>query len=311
MRRIVVGVAGALGVAACVRLPEEAPSSLPSYPTLQRDDDPIDPYGDPLADPAAPALHSWEDGEIQDVIPVDAELGDPRVIEQIVVRVRARFFRLPETLSQHVDVEADGVQRVTVKLGPSAVATAADRKAALAPTAAIDSRSEVIRTAARVATEGERDARGKVNDLVAWIDTHISYEITDEQVASGVLINGKGDCAEQSLLFIAMARASGVPARRVLGLVPTVEDTGGSAFGYHAWAEVAIDGHWVPVDPTWNEPIADAAHITLSVGEAEVTADELDGLSLAVAELTRGPAGEDDPKQLARDLPVHLQLRRR
>jgi hypothetical protein len=66
------------------------------------------------------------------------------------------------------------------------------------------------------------------------------------------------------------------------------------------------------VDPTWNEPIADATHITLSVNdEDEITSEELYGLSMTVVDLTKGPGGVDDPLALARDLPVHLALKPR
>ena len=38
------------------------------------------------------------------------------------------------------------------------------------------------------------------------------------------------------------------------------------AFGGHAWAEVVLDGKWVPVDPTWNETKLDASHIRIGGG---------------------------------------------
>ena len=43
------------------------------------------------------------------------------------------------------------------------------------------------------------------------------------------------------------------------------------AFYYHAWAEIYMDeganrGHWLPVDPTFNQFPADATHVRLARG---------------------------------------------
>jgi transglutaminase-like putative cysteine protease len=44
------------------------------------------------------------------------------------------------------------------------------------------------------------------------------------------------------------------------------------AFGGHAWNEVAIDGSWIPVDPTWNQVQVDATHIKIGHGDEGETA---------------------------------------
>lgn len=62
-----------------------------------------------------------------------------------------------------------------------------------------------------------------------------------------------GDCTEHAALFVALARAAGLPARNVGGFVYLSAGDGSRAmFGYHAWAEVWL-GEWVPVDPTVSE----------------------------------------------------------
>ena len=60
-------------------------------------------------------------------------------------------------------------------------------------------------------------------------------------------------------LLVAMARALGVPARPVAGLLRS-----GGRFYYHAWAEVYL-GDWVAVDPTYDQLPADAAHVRLAL----------------------------------------------
>jgi len=84
--------------------------------------------------------------------------------------------------------------------------------------------------------------------------------------ASEVLHTGKGDCTEHALLFVALARAAGIPARGVHGLVYANYGGGGAGLYWHAWAEVKVGEEWIPVDPTFDQDVADATHITLGRG---------------------------------------------
>jgi len=63
------------------------------------------------------------------------------------------------------------------------------------------------------------------------------------------------------VLYVALARALGLPARTAVGLVYL-----NGAFFYHAWPEVWLGGDWVAVDPTFDQAPADAAHIRFVVG---------------------------------------------
>ena len=81
-----------------------------------------------------------------------------------------------------------------------------------------------------------------------------------------VLRTKVGDCNEHTVLFVAMARALGIPARINVGVAYVH-----GAFYYHAWPEVYIDegkgrGLWLPVDPTFNQFPADATHVRLARG---------------------------------------------
>ena len=62
------------------------------------------------------------------------------------------------------------------------------------------------------------------------------------------------------MLYVALARAAGIPARTAAGLLYA-----GGRFYYHAWAEVYL-GDWVAVDPTFGQFPADAAHLRVSTG---------------------------------------------
>jgi transglutaminase-like putative cysteine protease len=103
--------------------------------------------------------------------------------------------------------------------------------------------------------------------------------------ASDVLRAGKGDCTEHALLFVALARALGIPARQVHGLVYAGTTDGVDALYWHAWAEVLSGGEWIAVDPTLGQPVADATHLALGRGAQVDTAGLLGALAVEGVEV--------------------------
>lgn len=58
-----------------------------------------------------------------------------------------------------------------------------------------------------------------------------------------------GNCTDFHSLFIAEARAVGVPARFAIGFPLPAEESAGTVPGYHCWSEFWLDDYgWVPVD---------------------------------------------------------------
>jgi transglutaminase-like putative cysteine protease len=94
------------------------------------------------------------------------------------------------------------------------------------------------------------------------------------------------------VLYVALARAAGIPARIATGLTFVR-----GAFYYHAWPEVFIEespgrGTWLPVDPTLNQFPADATHFRLARGGLESQAAILPligRLKIAVLDLELAP----------------------
>jgi transglutaminase-like putative cysteine protease len=105
--------------------------------------------------------------------------------------------------------------------------------------------------------------------------------------ASEVLQAGKGDCTEHAVLLVALARALGIPARGVHGLVYARYDDGKDALYWHAWAEVKSGGEWIAMDPTFGQPVADATHLALGGGTQVDTVGLLGALKVVGVE-TRG-----------------------
>ncbi len=60
--------------------------------------------------------------------------------------------------------------------------------------------------------------------------------------------HGEGDCTENAYLFVALARAAGIPARPMGGYVLPASGLV-RATDYHNWAEFYVDGVWRIADP--------------------------------------------------------------
>ena len=135
----------------------------------------------------------------------------------------------------------------------------------LSPTLYIQADDPEIVEKAREIIGDERNSWRAAKLICRWV-----YEnIRDKSLRVGfgsaktTLETLQGDCTEHTVLFIALARAVGLPARICAGLVYHRD-----AFYYHFWPEVYV-GRWVQMDPTLGEYQADATHIMLAGGKLE------------------------------------------
>jgi len=124
--------------------------------------------------------------------------------------------------------------------------------------------AEIIRTAREVVgteTEGWRAAQ----KLERWVheNVHDKNLATAFASAKEVLATRSGDCTEHSVLLTALARATGIPARVVSGLVYF-----DGAFVGHMWTEVYV-GKWVPLDATRGDGSVGGDHIALVASSLE------------------------------------------
>lgn len=131
----------------------------------------------------------------------------------------------------------------------------------LLPGTLMESSDLRIAAQARLVVAGERDPRRAVERLIRWVAGSVQEDTSrDVRGAVGVLTRRRGDTNGRVQLLVALARALGVPARPVAGLLLV-----NGRFYYHAWAEVYL-GDWVAVDPTFNQIPADAAHVRFVTG---------------------------------------------
>lgn len=91
----------------------------------------------------------------------------------------------------------------------------------------------------------------RMHRLMAAIHSAVSFEVgatTPTHTAEDILKMGRGVCQDHAHLFIAAARATGVPARYVSGHLMRTDRADQEAA--HAWAEAWIeDLGWVGFDP--------------------------------------------------------------
>lgn len=107
----------------------------------------------------------------------------------------------------------------------------------------------------------QRNAWRAAGQIVEWVHAEVRPGVeTGVPGAVAALVGRRGDGNGQAALLVALARAAGIPARTVAGLLYT-----GGRFYYHVWAELYV-GDWVPADPLLGQFPAGAGRIPLVVG---------------------------------------------
>lgn len=107
--------------------------------------------------------------------------------------------------------------------------------------------TDSLKNKAAEITVGAEDPLSKTRAIYKWVNTNMKYEWpVPKRGALEAFRSCKGDCGQYSYLFIALSRASGIPARLVSGFM-LAPDT----VSYHVWSEVDLPGlGWLPVDCT-------------------------------------------------------------
>jgi transglutaminase-like putative cysteine protease len=193
-------------------------------------------------------------------------IAEPRDVRRLRLRLQGASLSGPDVQGVGQTVQDDVVEIVdpqTLVPGP------ADPDAAgfLAPEAFLESDDPAIAAEAHAAVRGVEGAHARAERLTRHVNGMLEKKPTVSlPSAREVLRTRIGDCNEHTALYVAMARALGIPSRIAVGLTFVR-----GAFYYHAWPEVYIDsgarrGYWLPVDPTLNQFPADATHLRLARG---------------------------------------------
>lgn len=123
--------------------------------------------------------------------------------------------------------------------------------------------------------------------LSAAILSEVTYEVaqtTATTTAEEAISIGKGVCQDHSHIFIAAARAAGVPARYVSGYLAINGQVDQDAS--HAWAEAHVPGlGWVGFDVS-NVISPDERYVRLAIGRDAHDAAPISGLRLGAGDET-------------------------
>ncbi|MDX1375722.1 MAG: transglutaminase-like domain-containing protein [Burkholderiales bacterium] len=135
----------------------------------------------------------------------------------------------------------------------------------LRPSLAVNSLDGEIVALARTLAYAVDGAQARLDAIVRWMDENVAKEAVDAFTAVEVLRARRAECQGHAYLLAALARAMGLPARVVNGIVYSPEHAG---FLYHSWNEVWLpEAGWRAVDATLGQRHADATHVKLIEGE--------------------------------------------
>jgi hypothetical protein len=191
---------------------------------------------------------------------------EPRDVSRLRLRLTGADLSMLDLDGEWQRVDGSEIELIDPR-GLTAGPAPADLDRYLRPEAFIESDAPEIRAAAELMVQGVAGTRARAERLTREINSYVEKRPTVSLPSALEVLRTKvGDCNEHTVLFIAMARSLGIPARVNVG-VAFVR----GAFYYHAWPEVWLDegkgrGLWLPVDPTFNQFPADATHLRLARG---------------------------------------------
>lgn len=230
-------------------------------------------------------------------VKVEKPLGDRASIAGLTLELSGLGdFQLPSNARQRV--QRTGKGRATVELSreaaqPEAVSLTADERARfLRATPGVQNDDAGIRDLAARIVGDERDPVKAAARIVDWLAANMRQSYGAEaSTATAVLAQLAGDCTEHTLLFTALARAAGIPARQLGGII-YVENPE-PLFGWHAWAQIHDGTGWIGVDPTWRQVRVDPTHVQFSFSGDDLARDDLGwvkviaGLKVKVKKVSR------------------------
>jgi transglutaminase-like putative cysteine protease len=135
----------------------------------------------------------------------------------------------------------------------------------LSPAEFIDSDHPSVRAKAAATVEAVTDPAEQARLLYVAVrdgiryDPYVDYTDPESYRASSVLERGHAYCVGKASLYVALCRASDIPARLGLADVKNhlatprlLELVGTDVFAYHGYVEIMPDRQWVKATPTFN-----------------------------------------------------------
>lgn len=210
-------------------------------------------------------------------VTLDTKLGDPSRVSFLSLRPKPQIERIiPESTRQkwvktpdgqyHLEIRrepAKGVEVVALKQG--------EKTRYLESTRSMPTDDPKIQELAEKITRDAKSPGEKARAVLTWVYKNLDKTLSKNADSAKEVLEAKaGDCTEHTLLFVALARAGGIPSREVGGIAYLFDLEETPRMGWHAWAEFHDGSRWVTADPTWNQICVDATHIKFSEGPADL-----------------------------------------
>jgi transglutaminase-like putative cysteine protease len=135
----------------------------------------------------------------------------------------------------------------------------------LGPTFFIDCDEDIIKNKARELTLNLNGMLEKAQRIFYFVRDDIRYNVYSPRAsdhdfkASHILARREGYCVQKAVLLVALARASGIPARlrfaeiRILHTAKSIaEKRGSNIFPCHGLTDLYVEGNWVKATPTYD-----------------------------------------------------------
>ena len=202
-------------------------------------------------------------------MPARARIVEGRDVKRLRLRLMGADLSSPDIQGTGQSVSGDTIELTDprdLEAGPAP----ADLDRYLRAEPFIESDAPEIKAEAEKMVAGITGNRARAERLVREVNSLVEKRPTVSLPSALEVLRTKvGDCNEHTVLFVALARSLGIPARINVGVAYAR-----GAFYYHAWPEVYLDegngrGLWLPVDPTFNQFPADATHLRLARGGLE------------------------------------------
>jgi protein-glutamine gamma-glutamyltransferase len=196
-------------------------------------------------------------------VKVDKRLGERSRITSLVLETGGHDLSLKPGPFQAV--AHNGSSACTLKLGwdygTISKATPVEIRRNTSETPDYPTTNPKIRALAAQAVGDAQTTKEKVKRLVHFVAGYIEPSYRTRPLAVlDIVQTRRGACTEYAKLYTTLARAAGVPAREVAGLVYIGDNE--RAFGLHAWNEVVLNGQWLPVDAAGDQTEPDPTHIS-------------------------------------------------
>lgn len=208
-------------------------------------------------------------------VPCSRPINQPRTCRKLTLRLKNIHLPASDLASPRQQVLTAISNQITLTVTaqadpatnrPRGAATVADQPWLVSSPALQADHPDVVRQAKTIvgALTNRLEA---VQALAAWVHRHVAKQpAVSLPSALDVLQKRQGDCNEHTYLFVALARAAGIPAKILVGLVYAELAGQVGAYYYHAWPAANV-GEWMELDPTFGQMRVDATHLALAEGE--------------------------------------------